>query len=62
MKQSQFNTYFLFSCIWFVSMLLIALTDEQRKFIENEVFLIVLFSSMLNIIILAFISTKKPIN
>lgn len=62
MKQSQFNTYFLFSCIWFVSMFLIALTDEQRKFIENEVFLIILFSSMLNIIILAFISTKKPIN
>ena len=62
MKQSQFNTYFLFSCVWLVSMLLIALTDEQRKFIENEVFLIVLFSSMLNIIILAFISTKKPIN
>lgn len=62
MKQSQFNTYFLFSCVWLVSMFLIALTDEQRKFIENEVFLIMLFSSMLNIIILAFISTKKPIN
>lgn len=62
MKQSQFNTYFLFSCVWLVSMLLIALTDEQRKFIENEVFLIVLFSSMLNIIILAFISTKTPTN
>lgn len=62
MKQSQFNTYFLFSCMWLVSMLLIALTDEQRKFIENEVFLIILFSSMLNIIILAFISTKTPTN
>lgn len=62
MKQSQFNTYFLFSCVWFVSMFLIALTDEQRKFIENEVFLIMLFSSMLNIIILAFISTKTPTN
>lgn len=62
MKQSQFNIYFLFSCIWFVSMFLIALTDEQRKFIENDTFLFITLSSMINIIILAFVSTKTPTN
>lgn len=62
MKQQTFNIYFLFSCVWFVSMFLIALTDEQRKFIENEAFLFITLSSMINIIIMAFVSTKKPIN
>lgn len=62
MKQQTFNIYFIFSCIWFVSMFLIALTDEQRKFIENETFLFITLSSMINIIILAFVSTKTPTN
>lgn len=62
MKQQTFNIYFLFSCVWFVSMFLIALTDEQRKFIENEAFLFITLSSMINIIIMAFVSTKTPTN
>lgn len=62
MKQQTFNIYFLFSCIWFVSMFLIALTDEQRKLIENETFLFITLSSMINVIIMAFVSTKTPTN
>lgn len=62
MKQQTFNIYFLFSCIWFVSMFLIALTDEQRKFIDDETFLFIILLSMINIIIMAFVSTKTPTN
>lgn len=51
MKNNKFyNTYLLLSLLLFTIMFLTGVTDEQRKWVDNECFLLLLLLSTINML------------
>lgn len=60
MTYKNFNIYFICSCVLFAIMFIIGITDERRNFVDNDVFMLILLSSLLNVAYACYIGTKTP--
>lgn len=62
MKQTQFNIYFICSMLWTLTMSLTALTDTERNYIDNSIFISLFIICLLNVGLMAHLFNKTPKN
>lgn len=62
MSQSIFNIYFIASAIWLTINFFLGITDDERKFVDNDLFMINLFASLINLVYAVYHGTKTPNN
>lgn len=60
MSQRIFNVYFMLSALWLTVNFFLGITDDERKFVDNDLFMVNLFSSLINMVYAVYYGTKTP--